>query len=69
MRIASGKVVRGRIELDTELPEGTSVTVIVPDADGTFTADAATEKMLLDSIAQCDRRQTSEIKRLLSELH
>ena len=69
MRIASGKVVRGHVELDSDLPEGTSVTVIVPDDDGTFTADAATEKMLLESIAQCDQRQTSEIKRLLAELH
>ncbi len=69
MRIASGKVVRGRVELDTELPEGTSVTVVVPDDDGTFTADAATEKMLLESIAQCDRGQTVEIKQLLSDLY
>jgi hypothetical protein len=69
VRIASGKVVRGRVELDAELPEGTSVTVIVPDDDGTFIADAAMEKMLLESIAQCDRRQTVEIKQLLSDLH
>ena len=27
MRIAPGKVVNGRIELDAELPEGTRVTV------------------------------------------
>jgi hypothetical protein len=54
MRIALGKV-RGRVELDSELSEGTSVTAIVLDDDGTFTADAATEKVLLESIAQCDR--------------
>ena len=69
MRIASGRVVRGRVELDAELPEGTSVTVIVPDDDGTFTADATTEKMLVESIAQCDRGQTVEIKQLLSDLY
>jgi hypothetical protein len=69
MRIASGKVVRGRVELDTELPEGTSVTVIAPDDEGTFTADPETEKMLLESIAQCDRGETVPIKQLLSDLH
>jgi hypothetical protein len=69
MRIASGKVVGGRVELDAKLPEGTSVTVIVPDDDGTFTADGATEKMLLESIAQCDQGQTVGIKQLLSDLY
>ena len=66
MRIAAGRVVRGRVELDAEFREGTSVTVIVPDDDGTFTADVATEKILLESIAQCDRGQTIAIKQLLS---
>jgi hypothetical protein len=51
----------GRVELDAKLPEGTSVTVIAPDDDGTFTADPATEKMLLESIAQCDQGQTVDI--------
>jgi len=49
------------VELDAALPEGTSVTVIAPDDDGTFTADPATEKMLLESIAQCDQGQTVDI--------
>ena len=68
MQIASGKVVNGRVELDAELPEGTSVTVIAPDGDETFEADPATEKMLLDSIAQCERGETIPLKQLLSEL-
>ena len=55
MRIASGKVVDGRVELDTELPEGASVTVLAPEGDETFEADAETEQMLLESIAQCDK--------------
>ena len=50
---ASGKVVHGRVELDGELPEGSSVTVIAADDDA-FEADPATEKMLLDaSISWC----------------
>jgi hypothetical protein len=68
MQMASGKVVDGRVELDGELPEGASVTVIVRDDDETFEADADTEKMLLDAIAQCERGDTISMKQLLSEL-
>jgi hypothetical protein len=68
MRIAPGKVVDGRVELDAELPEGASVTVLAMEGDGTFEADAETEKMLLEAIAQCDRNQTTPMTELLSEL-
>jgi len=68
MRIASGRVVQGRVELDTELPEGLSVTVISNAEDETFEADPATEKMLLEAIEQCDRRQTTPLKQVLSDL-
>lgn len=47
MRIAPGKVVNGRVELDAELPEGTPVTVLALEGDETFEADAETEQMLL----------------------
>lgn len=62
------KVVDGRVELDAELPEGASGTVLALDGDETFEADAETEKQLLESIAQCDRRQTTPMTELLSEL-
>lgn len=68
MQMASGKVVDGRVELDGELPEGASVTVFARDNDETFEADPATEKMLLDAIAQCERGDTIPLKQLLSEL-
>jgi hypothetical protein len=68
MRIASGKVVGGRVELDAELPEGASVTVLALEGDETFEADAETEKMLLESIAQCEKGQTTRMVDLLSEL-
>ena len=68
MRITSGKVVDGRVELDAELPEGVSVTVLALEGDETFEADAETEKMLLEAIAQCDRRQTTPMSEVLSEL-
>jgi hypothetical protein len=68
MRVASGKVVGGRVELDAALPEGAAVTVLAPEEDGTFEADAETERMLLEAIGQCDRRQTTPLSQLLNEL-
>ena len=68
MVIAAGKVVGGRVELDSELPEGASVTVLAPEGDETFEADPETERMLLDSIAQCERGETIPLTQLLSEL-
>ena len=68
MRIASGKVVDGRVELDADLPEGTSVTVLALEGDETFEADAETEKVLLEAIAQCERGQTTPMAQVLSEL-
>jgi hypothetical protein len=68
MVIASGKVVGGRVELDSELPEGASVTVLAPEGDETFEADPETERMLRDSIAQCDRGETIPLTKLLGDL-
>jgi hypothetical protein len=68
MQIASGKVVHGHVELDAELPEGASVTVIARDEDETFEADSATEKMLLEAIAQYDDGQTIPLKQVLSDI-
>ena len=68
MRIASGRVVGGRVELDGELPEGASVTVLAREGDETFEADPETEKMLLDAIAQCERGDTIAMTELLGEL-
>jgi hypothetical protein len=68
MRIAPGKVVNGRIELDAELPDGTSVTVLALEGDETFEADAETEQMLLQAIAQCEKGETTPMAHLVSEL-
>jgi hypothetical protein len=68
MVIASGKVVNGRVELDSELPEGTSVTVLAREGDETFEANPEAERMLLDAIAQCERGDTIPMAHLLSEL-
>ncbi|HXR97723.1 MAG TPA: hypothetical protein VN709_07755 [Terriglobales bacterium] len=68
MVIASGKVVAGRVELDSALPEGASVTVLVPESDETFEADRATEQMLLEAIAQCERGETAPMAQVIAEL-
>jgi len=68
MRIAPGKVVGGRFELDAELPEGASVTVLAPDADETFEVDSATEKMLLESIADAQRGHLTPLVDVITEM-
>ena len=55
MRITSGRVVDGHIEVSGEaLRDGMSVTVLVHD-ESAFTLDAASEAELLQAIAQADR--------------
>ena len=68
MHIASGKVVGGRVELDSDLPEGTTVMVLASEGDETFEADAETEKMLLEAIAQCKHGRKSSLAEFLAEL-
>lgn len=68
MRIAPGKVVDGRVELDPEVPEGLAVTALALEGDETFDADPETEKMLLEAVAQCRRGQTSPLKAFLAEM-
>ena len=68
MRIAPGKVVNGRVELDAELPEGAPVTVLALEGDETFEADPETEKMLLEAMAQCRRGQATPLNDVLDEM-
>lgn len=53
---------------DADFPEGASVTVLLPEGDDSFEADPETERMLLESIAQCDRGQTKPLETVLAEL-
>lgn len=54
--------------MDSELPEGAAVTVLLLDGDETCEADEETERMLLESIAQCERGQTVPFEKVLEEL-
>jgi hypothetical protein len=54
--------------MDAEFPEGATVTVLFPEGDETFEADEETERMLLESIAQCERGQKVSFEHVLEEL-
>ena len=59
MKLATGTVVDGKIVLNGEaLPEGTVVTVLAPEGDGTFVVPQDLEQELDESIAQSLRGET-----------
>jgi hypothetical protein len=68
MQVTSARVVAGHVELDTDLPEGTNVTVLVPEGDETFEADPELERALLRSIAQGKEGKTVPFESVLAEL-
>ena len=69
MRVTTGKVVNGRIEiLDEELAEGLVVTILAPEERGTFTLGPEAEAALLASIEEVDRGEVISGEDLLREL-
>ncbi len=69
MRITSGRVVAGKVEVEGEpLPEGSVVTVLARDADETFELDSRAEAELLESIAEAERGQTVSAEAVLRTL-
>ena len=58
MKVATGRVVEGKVVLEGEpLAEGSVVTVVVREDDETFDVSPEEERALLDAIAQADRGQ------------
>jgi hypothetical protein len=58
MKVATGKVVEGKVVLEGEpLAEGAIVTVVARDDDDTFDVSPEKERALLDAMAQADRGQ------------
>ena len=56
MRVTTGRVVDGRIEVPGEsFAEGEAVTVLVAEGDETFTLDPEDEAALLAAMAEGDR--------------
>jgi hypothetical protein len=68
MRVASGKVVRGQIVYEGDLPEGANVTLIADDQEAGFDVDPELKAVLLQAIAECDRGEKISADELLREL-
>jgi hypothetical protein len=68
MRIASGKVVQGKVIFECDLPEGADVTLLAVDGEETFEVDAELEAVLLESIAQGEKGETIAADELFGEL-
>lgn len=69
MRVTTGRVVNGKIEVpDEELAEGMVVTILTPEDHGTFTLGPEAEAALLASIEEADRGEVISGDELLKEL-
>jgi len=69
MRIATGKVVDGKVVIDgAPLEEGASVTVLSRDEESGFTLSPEEEAELLLSIAEADRGETISAEEVLERL-
>jgi hypothetical protein len=69
MRIATGKVVQGKLELDGDsLQEGATVTILVPEPDETFELTPHEEVALEESLKQAAQGQFVDVEALLREL-
>ena len=69
MKVATGKVVGGKIVLDgVSLNEGTSVTVLATDDEGNFDLTPGQERELALSLAEADRGETVSADEVLAKL-
>lgn len=69
MRITTGIVRRGAVELDEkDVPEGTTVTVLVPEGDDTFTVTPEEKAKLLAAIREVERGEVEDGWELLRSI-
>lgn len=69
MRIATGKVVSGKVVIEGEpLEEGATVTVLAPDGQEPFEISEEQETALLQAIEEAERGATVAGAELLREL-
>lgn len=69
MKLTTGTVVNGKVVLDGEaFPEGTVVTVLAREGDGTFVVPPELERDLDESIAQSLRGETIPVAEVLRKL-
>lgn len=67
MRVMTGKVVDGKVDVPADLAEGSTVAIVMPD-EGGFTLSSAEEQQLADAIAEIDRGEFVDGQALLAEL-
>ncbi|HEX6793353.1 MAG TPA: hypothetical protein VF304_05820 [Casimicrobiaceae bacterium] len=69
MKVATGKVIGGKIVLDgVSFNEGTSVTVLAADDESHFELTPDQERELILSIAEADRGETVSAEEVLAKL-
>ncbi len=69
MRIFTGKVIGGKIEVPSDaFPEGSDVTVVGPETEETFTLTAEEVAELKESLEQVRRGEYVDGDELLKEL-
>ena len=69
MRIATGRVVDGKVVLDGDpLDEGTVVTVLAPEGEETFSLSPDDEAELRSALAEADRSEGIDGDELLDQL-
>ena len=69
MKVATGRVVGGKVVLEGEpWAEGSVVTVVARDDEETFDVSPEDERALLEAIAQADRGQVVSWEELREQL-
>jgi len=69
MKVATGKVVGGKVVVEGEpLAEGSVVTVVAREGDETFDVSSEDERALLEAIAQADRGHVVSWEELREQL-
>ena len=68
MLITTAKVTNGMIQIDNDLPDGTTVTLLAHEGDETFELDAAQESELLAAIAEGERGELVSAAELLGQI-
>lgn len=69
MKILTGKVVHGRVEVPADLAaEGSQVTMLVADDEAGFELSPELESELVEAMAEADRGETVDGWKLLREL-
>jgi hypothetical protein len=67
MRVMTGKVVDGKIDVPADVAEGSTVAILVPD-EGGFTLSSDQEQELAEAIAEIGRGEFVDGEILLAEL-